>query len=146
MHFTLNFEHWTQIFLPYQYTFKYIAATHIYGYEIYFVCIFSPGRVLKSGHSQNRKRRVFCQRSHCREPVTSVFLVVWYKLIRNITCLKENVSLKKGFRVFLWTFVSNFRFLSGIRYTCHDIIYNLLQKNRYTCHDILCKILQVAKK
>ena len=37
--------------------------------------------------------------------------------------LKLNVSLKTGLSVFLWTFVSNFFFLSGSKYTCKHVSF-----------------------
>ena len=80
-----------------------------------YLIVFWKAIVVKTG-----KDECFVEGLTVRNLDAKEFLSVLEKLMKLITCLKENVSLKKGFRVFLWTFVSNFRFLSGIRYTWHD--------------------------
>ena len=65
-YFTLYSQLSSQIFLRYlSEVFKYVAICR---HKIYF--IISPDHVLKSDRSRNRKRQVFCQRSHCKGPAT----------------------------------------------------------------------------
>lgn len=55
-----------------------------------------------------KSNRLLLLRRTYNESLLNTFMEVWFHLT-----LKEKVSLKTGLSVFLWTFVSNFFFLSG---------------------------------